>query len=91
MKSFFAYLFAGSFVVGVLAIDNDAPGTLNSTIDYKILSVTPKTINAEFYLQESGTISFKGCLDYEVRHIHDMRIALDCFDFTCMVLSCANM
>ncbi|KAA0707918.1 Cadherin-4 Retinal cadherin [Triplophysa tibetana] len=56
----------GSFLVGVLAIDNDAQGTLNSTIDYKIISVTPRTKNAEFYLQDSGTISFKGCLDYEV-------------------------
>lgn len=65
---------AGSFLVGVLAIDNDAQGTLNSTIDYKIISVTPRTKNAEFYLQNSGTISFKGCLDYEVGPIDDMHI-----------------
>ncbi|XP_051967269.1 cadherin-like protein 26 [Xyrauchen texanus] len=56
----------GTFVVGVLAIDQDEPGTLNSTIDYKLLSVTPSTKNVEFYIQDSGTISFKGCLDYEL-------------------------
>ncbi|XP_048029634.1 cadherin-like protein 26 isoform X1 [Megalobrama amblycephala] len=56
----------GGFVVGVLAIDKDAAGTLNSTIDYKIISVTPATKNTEFYIQDSGAISFKGCLDYEV-------------------------
>ncbi|ROL47281.1 Cadherin-like protein 26, partial [Anabarilius grahami] len=56
----------GSFVVGVLAIDKDAAGTLNSTIDYKIISVTPATKNTEFYIQDSGAISFKGCFDYEV-------------------------
>ncbi|XP_051769449.1 cadherin-like protein 26 [Ctenopharyngodon idella] len=56
----------GSFVVGVLAIDKDAAGTLNSTIDYKIISVAPATKNTEFYIQDSGAISFKGCFDYEV-------------------------
>lgn len=61
------YLFAGGFVLGVLAIDKDAPGTINSTVDYKIISVTPKTTNAEFFIRESAVISFKGCLDYEVR------------------------
>lgn len=60
-------LFAGGFILGVLAIDKDAPGTPNSTIDYKIISVTPTTRNVEFYIQESGAISFKGCFDYEVR------------------------
>lgn len=61
-------LFAGDFIVGVLAIDKDAPGTPNSTIDYKIISVTPTTKNVEFYIQESGAISFKGCFDYEVKY-----------------------
>ncbi|XP_056591497.1 cadherin-like protein 26 [Triplophysa dalaica] len=64
----------GSFLVGVLAIDNDAQGTLNSTIDYKIISVTPRTKNAEFYLQNSGTISFKGCLDYEVANKYTITV-----------------
>ncbi len=53
--------------MGVLAIDKDAAGTPNSTIDYKIISVTPTTRNVEFYIQESGAISFKGCFDYEVK------------------------
>ncbi|KTF78513.1 hypothetical protein cypCar_00042941 [Cyprinus carpio] len=56
---------ARGFIVGVLAIDKDAAGTPNSTIDYKITSVTPTTKNVEFYMQKSGAISFKGCFDYE--------------------------
>ncbi|XP_059393914.1 cadherin-like protein 26 isoform X2 [Carassius carassius] len=56
----------GGFIVGVLATDKDAPGTPNSTIDYKIISVTPTTKNVEYYIQESGAISFKGCFDYEM-------------------------
>ncbi|XP_056324351.1 cadherin-like protein 26 [Danio aesculapii] len=56
----------GGFIVGVLAIDKDAAGTPNSTIDYKIISVAPTTKNVEFYIQDSGAISFKGCFDYEV-------------------------
>ncbi|XP_051529137.1 cadherin-like protein 26 isoform X2 [Myxocyprinus asiaticus] len=55
----------GTFVVGLLATDKDEPGTLNSIIDYKLISVTPSTKNAEFFIQDSGAISFKGCLDYE--------------------------
>ncbi|XP_052424943.1 cadherin-like protein 26 isoform X3 [Carassius gibelio] len=56
----------GSFIVGVFATDKDAPGTPNSTIDYKIISVTPTNKNVEFYIQESNAISFKGCFDYEM-------------------------
>nr|XP_023661280.1 cadherin-like protein 26 isoform X1 [Paramormyrops kingsleyae] len=55
----------GSNVLTVLATDFDKPGTPNSTFQYKILSVTPKTSNAEFFIEQSGKISFKGCLDYE--------------------------
>nr|XP_055039585.1 cadherin-like protein 26 isoform X1 [Misgurnus anguillicaudatus] len=56
----------GGFILGVLATDRDAPGTINSTVDYKIISVTPKTPNAEFYMRDNAIISFRGCLDYEV-------------------------
>ncbi|KAI2659281.1 Cadherin-like protein 26 [Labeo rohita] len=64
----------GGFIVGVLAIDRDAPGTPNSTIDYKIMSVTPTTKNVEFYIQESGAISFKGCFDYEVANKYTITV-----------------
>ncbi|XP_067287860.1 cadherin-like protein 26 [Pseudorasbora parva] len=64
----------GSFVVGALAIDKDAPGTPNSTIDYKIMSVTPDTKNTEFYIQDSGAISFKGCFDYEVANKYTITV-----------------
>ncbi|XP_059385047.1 cadherin-like protein 26 [Carassius carassius] len=64
----------GGFIVGVLAIDKDAAGTPNSTIDYKITSVTPPTKNVEFYMQESGAISFKGCLDYEVANKYTINV-----------------
>ncbi|KAK7128068.1 hypothetical protein R3I93_020610 [Phoxinus phoxinus] len=64
----------GSFVVGVLATDKDAPGSLNSTIDYKIISVTPATKNSEFYIGDSGAMSFKGCLDYEVANKYTITV-----------------
>ncbi|XP_056304805.1 cadherin-like protein 26 [Danio aesculapii] len=58
----------GTEVLTVLAHDNDNPTTSNGTFTYSIKSVTPKTDNVEFYIQqhkESGSIYFKGCLDYE--------------------------
>lgn len=42
----------------------------NNIFDLKIVSVTPKPHDLEFYLNQIdriGTISFKGCLDHEVR------------------------
>ncbi|TRY57426.1 hypothetical protein DNTS_031421 [Danionella cerebrum] len=64
----------GEFVVGVLAIDKDAPGTPNSTIDYKITSVTPSGNNVEFYIEPRGSLSFKGCLDYELANKYTITI-----------------
>ncbi|XP_035243698.1 cadherin-like protein 26 isoform X1 [Anguilla anguilla] len=55
----------GTNVLTVRATDFDRPGTLNATVEYKILSVTPITSDAEFFIEETGRISFKGCLDYE--------------------------
>ncbi|XP_051517921.1 cadherin-like protein 26 isoform X2 [Myxocyprinus asiaticus] len=58
----------GKEVLTVLASDKDDPSTKNGTLFFTIKSVTPKTDNAEFYIQqqgESGTIYFNGCLDYE--------------------------
>ncbi|KAI7794588.1 putative cadherin-like protein 26, partial [Triplophysa rosa] len=58
----------GEQVFTVLAFDKDDSKTLNGTFSFTIKSVTPKTDNVEFYIQQkegSGTIYFKGCLDYE--------------------------
>ncbi|XP_052450209.1 cadherin-like protein 26 isoform X1 [Carassius gibelio] len=58
----------GKEVLTVLAFDEDDSSTDNGTFDFTIKSVTPLTDNVEFYIQqrkESGTIYFKGCLDYE--------------------------
>uniref|UniRef100_A0A8C1EJX8 Cadherin 26, tandem duplicate 2 n=1 Tax=Cyprinus carpio carpio TaxID=630221 RepID=A0A8C1EJX8_CYPCA len=55
-------------VLTVLATDDDDSETNNGTFSFTIKSVTPKTDNVEFYIQqqkESGTIYFKGCLNYE--------------------------
>ncbi|KAJ8370675.1 hypothetical protein SKAU_G00107030 [Synaphobranchus kaupii] len=55
----------GKNVIVLFAIDSDAPNSPNSTFDYKIVSVEPKTPNVEFHIIKDGIISFKGCLDYE--------------------------
>ncbi|XP_056589457.1 cadherin-13-like [Triplophysa dalaica] len=58
----------GEQIITVLATDRDDSKTLNGTFSFAIKSVTPKTDNVEFYIQQkegSGTIYFKGCLDYE--------------------------
>ncbi|XP_073679769.1 cadherin-like protein 26 [Garra rufa] len=58
----------GKKVVTVLAIDKDDSKTNNGTFVFTIKSVTPQTDDVEFYIQQhtqSGTIYFKGCLDYE--------------------------
>ncbi|KAM7402683.1 hypothetical protein PAMP_017899 [Pampus punctatissimus] len=55
----------GSNLMTVVATDLDQAGTLNSTFHYEIKSVTPDVPDTQFYIEESGMISFKGCLDYE--------------------------
>ncbi|KPP79315.1 hypothetical protein Z043_101111, partial [Scleropages formosus] len=55
----------GSHVFTVFAVDKDKSNTPNSTFTYRISSVTPQTPNAEFFIEQNGKISFKGCLDYE--------------------------
>ncbi|XP_066529137.1 cadherin-like protein 26 isoform X2 [Hoplias malabaricus] len=58
----------GSTVLTVMATDKDDSQTPNGTFGFRIVSVTPKKDNVEFYLTSSstvGVISFKGCLDYE--------------------------
>uniref|UniRef100_A0A3Q3XIV5 Cadherin domain-containing protein n=1 Tax=Mola mola TaxID=94237 RepID=A0A3Q3XIV5_MOLML len=49
-----------------LAYDRDMRGTPNSTFHYEIKSVFPNHPDTEFFVNESGAISFKGCLDHEV-------------------------
>ncbi|XP_036386735.1 cadherin-like protein 26 [Megalops cyprinoides] len=55
----------GTSVITVLAIDHDKPETSNSTFDYRIISVTPNVPNVEFFIEDNGRISFRGCLEYE--------------------------
>ncbi|XP_037630749.1 cadherin-like protein 26 [Sebastes umbrosus] len=56
----------GSRLLTVVAYDRDQQGTPNSTFHYEIKSVSPNPPDTEFTIDESGTISFKGCLDNEV-------------------------
>lgn len=56
----------GSNLLKVHATDIDESGTLNSTFHYEIKSVSPIVRDTEFFVDESGYISFKGCLNHEV-------------------------
>ncbi|TMS19810.1 Cadherin-like protein 26 [Larimichthys crocea] len=56
----------GTHVLTVVAFDIDKPGTLNSTFHYEIKSVSPAVTDTEFYVNEVGAVSFKGCLDHQV-------------------------
>ncbi|XP_067302920.1 cadherin-like protein 26 [Pseudorasbora parva] len=58
----------GKEVLTILAHDEDDSSTGNGKFVFTIKSVIPNTDNVEFYIQqhqESGTVYFKGCLDYE--------------------------
>uniref|UniRef100_A0A3P8UZP3 Cadherin 27 n=1 Tax=Cynoglossus semilaevis TaxID=244447 RepID=A0A3P8UZP3_CYNSE len=48
------------------AYDIDQKGTPNSTFHYEIKHVSPNVPDTEFFIEKSGAISFKGCLDHEV-------------------------
>jgi len=71
-KLLYIHIFSlGKDVLTVLAFDEDDSRTNNGTFDLTIKSFTPKTDNVEFYIQQqkgqsSGTVYFRGCLDYEV-------------------------
>ncbi|XP_042346961.1 cadherin-like protein 26 [Plectropomus leopardus] len=57
----------GTTLVTFTAHDDDVTEN-NKLFDFKIVSVIPQTSEMEFYLtqvSQTGTISFKGCLDYE--------------------------
>ncbi|KAB5546043.1 hypothetical protein PHYPO_G00067560 [Pangasianodon hypophthalmus] len=58
----------GELVTTVSASDGDDPTTPNGTFRFTVASVTPKTDNVEFYISQNnntGSVYFKGCLDYE--------------------------
>ncbi|XP_030585259.1 cadherin-like protein 26 [Archocentrus centrarchus] len=56
----------GSSLLQAHANDLDQSGTLNSTFHYEIKSVSPNISDTEFFIDEPGEISFKGCLNHEV-------------------------
>lgn len=66
LKSFCRFP-TGSRLLMVVAHDRDQRGTPNSTFHYEIKSVSPNPPDTEFFIDESGTISFKGCFDHEAR------------------------
>ncbi|XP_072553525.1 cadherin-like protein 26 [Salminus brasiliensis] len=60
----------GQRLLVLTATDKDDGQTPNGTFSFRIVSVTPITDNAEFYLEPTttsltGNIFFRGCLDYE--------------------------
>ncbi|KAB5546045.1 hypothetical protein PHYPO_G00067580 [Pangasianodon hypophthalmus] len=58
----------GKMVMTVFATDGDDASTSNGTFKFRLVSATPKTDNVEFYMSQNintGSIYFKGCLDYE--------------------------
>lgn len=66
-------ILTGTDLVSIEATDKDR-SEKNNKCELKIISVTPAPKDLEFYLKQiheqgTGTISFKGCLDHEVREI----------------------
>ncbi|KAK0138306.1 Cadherin-like protein 26 [Merluccius polli] len=55
----------GAYVLNVLAYDEDKHESPNSTFHYEVESVSPNPPNAEFVVEQSGELSFRGCLEYE--------------------------
>lgn len=71
-------MLTGTVVITLVAYDKDAEGR-NNQFDMRIVSVTPKPQNLEFFLEQRGkigTISFKGCLDYEVRGLDCTKLSI---------------
>lgn len=63
------HLSTGTLITTVSASDGDDSASPNGTFTFILVSVTPKTDNVEFYINQNrdiGSIYFKGCLDYEV-------------------------
>lgn len=68
----FCNFLTGTHVLTVVAFDIDKPGTLNSTFHYEIKSVSPAVTGTEFYVNEVGAVSFKGCFDHQAREFNTM-------------------
>lgn len=69
-------MLTGTTVITLAAFDKDAEGR-NNQFDMRIVSVTPELQDLEFYFEqrgEIGTLSFKGCLDHEVRGFDRLQI-----------------
>uniref|UniRef100_A0A3Q1K209 Cadherin domain-containing protein n=1 Tax=Anabas testudineus TaxID=64144 RepID=A0A3Q1K209_ANATE len=64
----------GSLLLRVMAYDRDQRGTPNSTFHYEIKHVSPNIADTEFFIDESGAISFKGCLDHEVAEMFTLLV-----------------
>lgn len=63
----------GTNIVTLMVSDKDAETNNNNKFDMRMVSVTPKPQDLEFYLEqrgEIGIISFKGCLDHGVRRLN---------------------
>ncbi|KAG7265555.1 hypothetical protein CRUP_007705 [Coryphaenoides rupestris] len=56
----------GTTLLTVSASDRDEPDSPNSTLSYEVGTVSPKPPDAEFVVEPSGNLTFKGCLKYEV-------------------------
>lgn len=70
---YFLLILTGTEVGRIQATDQDI-SEIYHTVDLNIVSVEPKPKDLEFYFKEIdetgiGVISFKGCLDHEVREI----------------------
>lgn len=63
----FCHFLSGSHVMTVSANDRDQGGTTNSTFHYELEWFFPKPPHTEFFVNRSGEIYFKGCLDYQAR------------------------
>lgn len=66
-------ILTGTVVTTVNAKDGDSYEN-NKMFDLRIVSVFPKPQDLEFYItqnpgSQTGTLSFKGCLDHEVRGV----------------------
>ena len=61
----------GTEFITIKANDDDSTEN-NRLFDLKIISVIPDPFDLEFYLKQfesTATVSFKGCLDHEVRKL----------------------
>ncbi|KAI5612089.1 cadherin-like protein 26 isoform X2, partial [Silurus asotus] len=67
----------GETVTRVFASDDDDSNSANGIFTFTLVSVTPETDNVEFYITQNhniGSISFKGCFDYEKAHKYTLLI-----------------